>query len=101
MKNILKFKDLAIAFANNQKVTYYDDERELNQTCRIFALTEDSVSITNGMYQYDNLPFDKVDIREDYSKEEVYSIIQMCLGMKESGKTDIEIIRHFEQFKNK
>jgi hypothetical protein len=26
MKNILTFKDLAIAFSNNQKVTYYDDE---------------------------------------------------------------------------
>jgi hypothetical protein len=60
MKNILKFKDLAIAFANNQKVTYYDDERELNQTCRIFALTEDTISIVNEEYQYDDLSFDKI-----------------------------------------
>ena len=36
-----------------------------------------------------------------YSEEEVYSIIRMCLGMKESGKTDIEIMEQFEQFKNK
>jgi len=100
MKEV-NLKNLAIAFANNGDIDYYDDENCLYQCCKIIALTEDSVSITNGMYQYDNLPFDKVDIREDYSKEEVYSIIQMCLGMKESGKTDIEIIRHFEQFKNK
>lgn len=60
MKNILTLKDLAIAFANNQKVTYYDDERELNQTCRIFALTEDTISIVNEEYQYDDLSFDKI-----------------------------------------
>ena len=61
----LTLKDLAIAFANNQKVSYFDDERELNQICRIFKLTEDSVSITNGEYQYDDLSFDKVDIKEN------------------------------------
>jgi hypothetical protein len=36
-----------------------------------------------------------------YTEEEVYSIIRMTLGMKESGKTDIEIIEQFEQFKKK
>ena len=39
--------------------------------------------------------------QKGYSEEEVYSIIRMCLGMKESGKTDIEIMEQFEQFKNK
>jgi hypothetical protein len=38
---------------------------------------------------------------QGYSEEEVYSIIRMCLGMKESGKTDIEIMEQFKQFKNK
>lgn len=56
----ITLKDLAIAFAYNQKVTYYDDERELNQTCRIFALTEDTISIVNEEYQYDDLSFDKI-----------------------------------------
>jgi hypothetical protein len=36
-----------------------------------------------------------------YTEEEVYSIIRMTLGMKESGKTDIEIMEQFEQFKKK
>jgi hypothetical protein len=39
--------------------------------------------------------------QQGYSEEKVYSIIRMCLGMKESGKTDIEIMELFEQFKNK
>ncbi len=36
-----------------------------------------------------------------YSEEEVYIIIKMCVSMKGSGKTDIEIVEYFEQFKNK
>jgi len=59
MKKIT-FKDLAIAFATNQKVNYYDDEIELNQTCRIFSLTEETVSIVSEEYQYDDLSFDKI-----------------------------------------
>jgi len=34
-----------------------------------------------------------------FTVEEVYSVIKMCLGMKESGKTDIEIVEYFEKFK--
>lgn len=49
----LELKHLAIAFANNQKVLYYDDERELNQICRIVELREDELTISNGEYQYD------------------------------------------------
>jgi hypothetical protein len=37
--------------------------------------------------------------KNKYSEEEVYSIIRMSLGMKESGKTDIEIMEQLEQFK--
>jgi len=56
----ITFKDLAIAFATNQKVNYYDDERKSNQTCRIFSLTEETVSIVSEEYQYDDLSFDKI-----------------------------------------
>jgi hypothetical protein len=56
----ITFKDLAIAFATDQKVNYYDDERKSNQTCRIFSLTEETVSIVSEEYQYDDLSFDKI-----------------------------------------
>jgi hypothetical protein len=36
-----------------------------------------------------------------YDVEEVYSIVRMCLGMKESGKTDIEIGECLERYKKK
>ena len=37
----LELKHLTIAFTNNWKVTYFDDERELNQVCNIVELRED------------------------------------------------------------
>ena len=49
----LEIKYLAIAFTNNWKVTYFDDERELNQVCNIVELREDECTISNGEYQYD------------------------------------------------
>ena len=49
----LEIKHLAIAFTNNWKVTYFDDERELNQVCNIVELREDECTISNGEYQYD------------------------------------------------
>ena len=36
-----------------------------------------------------------------YDVEEVYSIVRMCLGMKESGKTDIEIGACLERYRKK
>jgi len=36
-----------------------------------------------------------------YDVEEVYSIARMCLGMKESGKTDIEIGACLERYRKK
>ena len=56
----LELKDFAMAFSNNSKVTYYDDERCLNQTCRIVSLSEDSITIASNEYQYDNLSFDEI-----------------------------------------
>jgi hypothetical protein len=41
----------------------------------------------------------KLAQHQSYSEEEVYSIMRMCLGMKESGKTDIEIMEQFEKLK--
>jgi len=118
----LSLKDLAIAFANNQKVTYYDDERELNQTCRIFALTEDTISIVNEEYQYDDLSFDKIIniiskttqqiIDEDFSggldigqilpkQEATYSKKEVLelLNAYNYGISRIELLEWFEQFK--
>ena len=57
----LSLKNLAIAFANNQKVLYFDDERELNQICRIVELREEEMTISNGEYQYD-VEFDDIKI---------------------------------------
>lgn len=45
--------------------------------------------------------FTKLQQEQMYSEEEVYSIMRMCLGMKESGKTDTEIVEYFEQYKKK
>lgn len=41
------------------------------------------------------------EVDKKYNLDDVYSIMRMCLGMKESGKTDIEILEHFENFKKK
>lgn len=57
----LSLKGLAIAFANNQKVLYFDDERGLNQICRIVELQEEEMTISNGEYQYD-VKFDDIKI---------------------------------------
>jgi hypothetical protein len=57
----LELKHLATAFANNQQVLYYDDERELNQICRIVELREDELTISNREYQYD-VSFDDVKL---------------------------------------
>ena len=57
----LILKNLAIAFANNQKVLYFDDERELNHICRIVELGEEEMTISNVEYQYD-VKFDDIKI---------------------------------------
>jgi len=57
----LKLEHLAIAFANKQKVLYYDDERVLNQVCNIVELREEEMTISNGEYQYD-VSFDEVKL---------------------------------------
>ena len=101
MKHTVTLKDLAIAFANNQEIDYYDSERCLGQSCRIVALTEDSVSITNGEYQYDNLSFDDVSIRgyeKNYSESEVFGLLDRLLENNMCSVTGDELI---EQFKNK
>ena len=51
----------AIAFTNNWKVTYFDDERELNQVCNIVELREDECTISNGEYEYD-VKFDDIKL---------------------------------------
>ena len=101
MKHTVTLKDLAIAFANNQEIDYYDSERCLGQSCRIVALTEDSVSITNGEYQYDNLSFDDVSIRgyeKNYSESEVFCLLDRLLENNMCSVTGDELI---EQFKKK
>lgn len=57
----LELKHLATAFANNQQVLYFDDERELNQICRIVELREDGLTISNREYQYD-VSFDDIKL---------------------------------------
>ena len=57
----LEIKHLAIAFTNNWKVTYFDDERELNQVCNIVELREDECTISNGEYEYD-VKFDDIKL---------------------------------------
>ena len=57
----LELKHLALAFANNYKVTYFDDERELNQVCNIVELREDECTISNGEYEYD-VKFDDIKL---------------------------------------
>ena len=57
----LELKHLTIAFANNWKVTYFDDERELNQVCNIVELREDECTISNGEYEYD-VKFDDIKL---------------------------------------
>ena len=58
----LELKHLAIAFSNNQKVLYYDDERCCNQICRIVSLQEDTLTILSEDYQYDDISFDDVKL---------------------------------------
>lgn len=105
MKHTVTLKDLAIAFANNQEIDYYDSERCLGQSCRIVALTEDSVSITNGEYQYDNLSFDKISIRGEeglYSGEEVKNILREIRSeLDKDYPYDFDFVCWFEQFKKK
>lgn len=57
----LELKHLANAMVNNQKVFYFDDERELSHICKIVELREDELTITNGEYQYDVF-FDEIKI---------------------------------------
>ena len=57
----LELKHLTIAFANNWKVTYFDDERELNQVCNVVELREDECTISNGEYEYD-VKFDDIKL---------------------------------------
>ena len=57
----LELKHLTIAFTNNWKVTYFDDERELNQVCNIVELREDECTISNGEYEYD-VKFDDIKL---------------------------------------
>ncbi len=56
-----KLKHLATALTNNQQILYFDDERELNQICRIVELREDGLTISNREYQYD-VSFDDVKL---------------------------------------
>ena len=57
----LELKHLAIAFANKYKVTYFDDERELNQVCNVVELREDECTISNREYEYD-IKFDDIKL---------------------------------------
>ena len=78
----LELKHLAIAFANNYKVTYFDDERELNQVCNIVELREDECTISNGEYEYD-VKFDDIKL--------------LCFPLSSLTKEDI---KNFYQFNN-
>lgn len=57
----LTINELAIALVNGQKICHFDDERELNQICKIVELREEEMTIANGEYQYD-VKFDDVKI---------------------------------------
>lgn len=57
----LKLKHMSIAFSNNQEVFYFDDERELNQICKIVELRQEELTISNREYQYDVL-FDDIKL---------------------------------------
>ena len=78
----LEFKHLAIAFTNNWKVTYFDDERELNQVCNIVELREDECTISNGEYEYD-VKFDDIKL--------------LCFPISSLTKEDV---KNFYQFNN-
>lgn len=57
----LELKHLTNAMVYNQKVFYFDDERELSLICKIIELRKEELTITNGEYQYDVL-FDDIKI---------------------------------------
>ena len=78
----LEIKHLAIAFTNNWKVTYFDDERELNQVCNIVELREDECTISNGEYEYD-VKFDDIKL--------------LCFPISSLTKDDV---KNFYQFNN-
>ena len=78
----LEIKHLAIAFTNNWKVTYFDDERELNQVCNIVELREDECTISNGEYEYD-VKFDDIKL--------------LCFPLSSLTKDDV---KNFYQFNN-
>lgn len=78
----LEIKHLAIAFTNNWKVTYFDDERELNQVCNIVELREDECTISNGEYEYD-VKFDDIKL--------------LCFPLSSLTKEDV---KNFYQFNN-
>ena len=78
----LEIKHLAIAFTNNWKVTYFDDEIELNQVCNIVELREDECTISNGEYEYD-VKFDDIKL--------------LCFPISSLTKDDV---KNFYQFNN-
>jgi hypothetical protein len=104
----LELKDFARAFANNSKVTYYDDERCLNQTCRIVSLSEDSLTIASKDYQYNDLSFDKIiniNWQEEPKKEfpTVNGSYGCVIPIKEAEKEDWQFERSsgFKGYRNK
>ncbi len=79
----LEIKHLAIAFTNNWKVTYFDDERELNQVCNIVELREDECTISNGEYEY--------DVKFDDIKLLCFPISSLTKEITVNGKTFVPI----------
>lgn len=58
----LELKHLAVALANNQKVLFFDKERESNKICDIRELTKDELLISDGEYDYYLTSFDEIKL---------------------------------------
>jgi len=100
MEEKLNLKHLTIAFANTQKVLYFDDERELNQICRIVELREEEMTISNGEYQYD-VEFDDIKIivrpLSDLTKEiEVNGEMFVPIEKLKERDSDIEFLGFYQ-----
>jgi len=57
----LTIEHLSIALTNEVEIYYFDDERELNQICKIVSLREDEMTISNNEYEYE-VSFDEIDL---------------------------------------
>lgn len=99
MKNIhaLNYKELSTKFTEKlNSVTLEETAERLYQKA-----LEDNLELTFHDGVKLGAKWQQKQDKNKYSEEEVWSIIRMVAGFKDSNKTDTEISNYFEQNKKK